>query len=341
MRPHILIVSVADDAPARRVEQELRHRGAQVSWFDCAEFPVRSRLTTSFAPEGESLQLDLASGIIPLHALEGIWFRKPGPPSAAPEISDAAMRELCESDCADFLTAVWDLTGCRALPAAPAVMIRKQRKAPQLQRARALGFQIPPTLFTNDPQCFLDFYREHDGRIVSKITGTMNLRRYTGPEFARYTEPVSTRDVAYARSVAYCPMIFQAYVPKRLELRITVVGSRVFAAEIHSQVTNRTKHDWRHYDLAATPHREHALPERIARLCRALVQELDLLYGAIDMILTPDGEYVFLEINPSGEYGWIEDLTGLPISAAIADVLLGRDPAVRPVASANQESCHA
>jgi glutathione synthase/RimK-type ligase-like ATP-grasp enzyme len=122
-------------------------------------------------------------------------------------------------------------------------------------------------------------------------------------------------------------MLFQAYVPKRSELRVTVVGERVFAAEIGSQATHHTRHDWRRYDMAHTPHTPHALPEPVARAAVALVRALGLVYGAIDLVLTPDGDYVFLEINPNGQYLWIEHLTGLPITAAIADHLIGAEPA--------------
>jgi MvdD-like protein with pre-ATP grasp domain len=290
MSPSILIVTAPHDEPAKRVEQELRRRGAEVSRLDYADFPSAARVSVEFDDARGELQLRLRERRIDLRRLEGIWYRKPGAPSASCNIADPVVRELVENDCVDFLTSLWDLAGCRALPGRPSLMINSQRKAPQLQRARALGF---------------------------------DMQRYVGDDFCRYTEVVSTRDVAYAQSVAHCPIIFQAYVPKRLELRITVVGTRVFAAEIHSQATNRTAHDYRRYDLNATPHRIHELPEQVAQRCVRLVQDLGLLYGAIDMILTPDGRYVFLEINPSGEYGWIEDLTGMPISAAIAEVLLG------------------
>jgi glutathione synthase/RimK-type ligase-like ATP-grasp enzyme len=127
--------------------------------------------------------------------------------------------------------------------------------------------------------------------------------------------------VAYASAVRYCPVIFQAYVPKRVELRITVVGGEVFAAEIHSQQSNHTRHDWRRYDLGETPHLPHELPADVARRCLRLVGELGLCYGAIDMVLTPDGRYVFIEINPNGQYLWIEQMTGLPISDAVCDLL--------------------
>jgi hypothetical protein len=140
-----------------------------------------------------------------------------------------------------------------------------------------------------------------------------------------HTQPVTAHDVGCAASLRFCPVIVQAYVPKRVELRITVVGSEIFACEIHSQVTNRTKHDWRHYDLAHTPHSVHDLPPEVGARCRHLVTAFGLCYGAIDMILTPDGRYVFLEINPTGQFGWIEDLTGFPISAAIVQLLAAHE----------------
>jgi glutathione synthase/RimK-type ligase-like ATP-grasp enzyme len=120
-------------------------------------------------------------------------------------------------------------------------------------------------------------------------------------------------------------------VPKRVELRITVVGDQVFAAEIHSQKAKRTRIDWRRYDLAHTPHYPHTLPDEVRRSCVELVRRLGLCYGAIDMVLTPDGRYVFLEINPNGQFLWIEQLTGMPISDAICDLLAsGRTPEPTP-----------
>ena len=73
--------------------------------------------------------------------------------------------------------------------------------------------------------------------------------------------------------------------------------------------------------MSNTPHFPHALPPEVQERCVRLVERLELCYGAIDMILTPDGRYVFIETNPSGQYIWIENETGLPISAAICDFL--------------------
>jgi glutathione synthase/RimK-type ligase-like ATP-grasp enzyme len=196
--------------------------------------------------------------------------------------------------------------------------------------AGALGFELPPTLVTNSPEDFLEFYRQHHGNIISKLAESSFAESF-GQDFWRFTEVVSKRDLGYAEAIRYCPLIFQAYVPKRLELRITVVGRVAFAVAIHSQESNRTRHDWRRYDEFRTNYSPHELPSDVAQRCLRLVENLGLCYGAIDMVLTPDGRYVFLEINPNGQYLWIENQTGMPISDAICDLLMSGSPVRRQV----------
>src|SRR3989338_1809067 len=137
-----------------------------------------------------------------------------------------------------------------------------------------------------------------------------------------YTKPV-THDqiIKKTRRVVNCPVTVQKYIPKEFELRITVVGNQAFACAIYSQETERTTHDWRKYDLTHTPHKVFNLPDDINQKCLTLVDKLGLKFGCIDMIVTPEGQFVFLEINPNGQWLWIERLTNLPIGDAITDLL--------------------
>ena len=317
----LLVVTATPDATADHVVSKLRQRNVDVRRFNPGDFPARASLSFDFGSEGaRSALLRTASDCFDLRALDAVWFRRPDAPVAEERVSDARMRRYIAAECWGHLDDVWNALPCPCFPAAPMVIARAELKASQLALAGALGFELPPTLFTTEPDDFLEFHRRHDGRIVSKLAGPA-FNRHFGPEVGRYTELVSARDVGYADAVRLAPSIFQAYVAKRVELRITVVGERAFAAEIHSQATRRTRHDWRRYDLAHTPHRPHELPPDVERLCIGLVRRLGLSYGAIDMVLTPDGRYVFLEINPNGQFLWIEQMTSLPIGDAIADWL--------------------
>ena len=320
----LLVVTALDDSTADHVIGKLHQRGVDVRRFNPGDFPSRASLSLDFGSHGaRSAMLRTASDCFDLRTLDAVWFRRPDVPVADERVCDTRMRRYIAAECGGHVDDVWNALPCPCFPAVPMVIARAELKASQLALAGALGFELPPTLFTTEPDDFLEFHRRHDGRIVSKLVGPA-FNRCFGPEMGRYTELVSAREVGYADSVRFVPSIFQAYVAKLLELRITVVGEQVFAAEIHSQATRRTRHDWRRYDLAHTPHRPHELPVDIERLCRRLVQRLGLCYGAIDMVLTPEGHYVFLEINPNGQFLWIEELTALPISDAIADWLAAR-----------------
>lgn len=318
----ILMLTDASDVHADRVAARLRQRGAGFVRFNPARFPAEAELSLAYAANGQVRSV-IRNGreIIDLSAVTAVWYRRPEPPVAHARITDPAVRSFVEDECRSVLCDAWQMLHCLWLPAPPLVDQQAQFKAGHLAVAGALGFELPPTLITSSPTDFLDFYREHNGAIVSKLAGTA-FHHTAGTTFNRYTEVVSRRDPAYAHAVRYCPMIFQAYVPKRVELRITVVGGRVFAAEIHSQASNHTRHDWRRYDMKETPHLPHTLPPAVEQRCVRLVERLGLSFGAIDMVLTPDGRYVFLEINPNGQYLWIEEATGLPISEAICDLLI-------------------
>lgn len=320
----ILILTQPFDPHADHVAQMLGERGAEFLRFNPADFPAQASLSAGYSSEGQMRSsLRIGANEIDLTQIQSVWTRRPQAPVPHAEIQDAALREFIASDCRTFVQDLWNALPCPWLPGHPAAIHRAQFKVSQLRLAAELGLELPATLITNNREQFLDFYNQHNGNIISKVVGA-GFDRFMADaaSVSRYTEVVSKRDVAYAASLQYCPMILQAYVPKRLELRVTIVGREVFAAEIHSQHTHHTRYDWRRYDMGQTPMFPHALPPEVQARCVRLLQRLELSYGAIDLILTPDGRYVFLEINPSGQYLWIEKETGLPISAAICDFLM-------------------
>ena len=125
--------------------------------------------------------------------------------------------------------------------------------------------------------------------------------------------------------VRYAPVIFQEYVEALYDLRVTVVGDEVFAAAIHSQETAYAV-DFR-MDIESAEIEPVSLPVEVEERVRALLTRLGLVYGAIDMRRTPDDRYVFLEINPAGQWLFVEEKSGQPIASALAEVLVTRDRA--------------
>jgi glutathione synthase/RimK-type ligase-like ATP-grasp enzyme len=325
----LLVLTEPADVHADHLIDKLRARAADVVRFNPADYPARAEISLTYSAAGQvnaSLRADGQQ--IDFREVSAVWWRRPRAPRAHADIVEPRTRTYVEQESKSFTQDAWTFLDCPWLPARPNVVHQAGQKAAQLRVAAELGFELPPTLMTNSPADFLEFYRQHNGGIISKLASGAFFQSL-GTTYSRYTEVVSKRDVGYARAVQYCPTIFQAYVAKRLELRVTVVGQRVFAAEIHSQESNHTRYDWRRYDHFTTIHRPHQLPDDLRLRCVRLVEHFGLRYGAIDLILTPDGRYVFLELNPNGQYLWIEDATELPISDAIVDELLSSRAASR------------
>jgi hypothetical protein len=315
----------SDDVPARHLARRLTARGTDVSLFDPGGFPTRAVLSAALTSDGRSRRrLVTDDETVDLDALAAVWLGRPGTPMPHRDVVDPIMREYIQHECRLFAADLWNSLRCRAVPARPDVTQAAAHKVSGLLVAGELGFEIPPTLVTTDPDELLDFYCAHDGRIVTKVIEQVSLL-HDDAGFFRLTEPVSARDIANAATLRLCPIIVQPYVPKAFEVRATVVGERVFAAEIHAQGSARGRLDWRSYDRRATILQPHQLPDDVEARCRRLVQRLGLGYGAIDLIVTPDGRYIFLEVNPTGQYFWIEEATGLPITDALCDLLLGLD----------------
>jgi len=139
-----------------------------------------------------------------------------------------------------------------------------------------------------------------------------------------YTTTLEDDDLASDLSLSMCPAIYQEYVEKAYELRVTVVGEEAFACAIHSQESEQTQVDWRRYDFDNTPHEPYDLDPDLKAKCVEIVGRFGLRFSAMDLIVRPDGKVFFLELNPNGQWGWIEELTGLPITKALADLLSGK-----------------
>jgi hypothetical protein len=334
----ILIIAEHNDPHADQVAELLSRRGVESVRFAQTDFPTRAELSLSYSPNGQARhRLRVGTEEVELNRLHTVWYRLGAYPIPHEHHAEQHHRDYVAEESRCFLHDAWHSLSCSWVPAPHFVVQRAQLKATQLKVAAAIGFELPPTLVTNSPEDFLEFYRQHDGKVVSKQAGFALIRHGIG-QYVRYTDVVSRRDVGYAHAVRYCPIIFQAYVPKRVELRITVVGKRVFPAEIRSQETSHTRHDWRRYDHFKTSYALHSLPAEVERRCVQLVERLGLSYGAIDMIVTPDGRYVFLEVNPQGQCQWIEELTGMPINEAICDLLTSSRP--EPYSAPQREECH-
>jgi glutathione synthase/RimK-type ligase-like ATP-grasp enzyme len=199
----------------------------------------------------------------------------------------------------------------------PSSVQRAEYKPRQLAHAKAAGLTVPPTLITNDPHAVAEFAARQPHGIITKTL----YARMPRTEDGRLSGVVYTSDVPPDRyrdpSIAATAHLFQAKLVKKADLRVTVIGNSVFATSID----NPGELDWRRSQGNIT-YRSYELPDLVHAGVHRLMRSLDLIFGALDFVLTDQG-HQFIEINANGQWGWIEYQTGQPISRALAATLTG------------------
>jgi glutathione synthase/RimK-type ligase-like ATP-grasp enzyme len=138
-----------------------------------------------------------------------------------------------------------------------------------------------------------------------------------------HTSVVTKKDLDEGDLLRHSPMVFQERISKACELRVAIVGDKLFVGSIDTGNSSRGQVDWRLASPDEARWKRGQIPDQVATAIKALMSRLGLVYGAVDLIRTPDGDYVFLEVNPGGEWGMLERDLNYPISEAIADALLG------------------
>lgn len=245
---------------------------------------------------------------IDLGSVKSFWWRRPQPIVLDPRIRDARYREFAFNEWRTALYGIWQSTDESSLWVNNISKDQIAENKPyQLTVAKNLGLTVPETLITNDPLAVVNFWTKHQGKVIFKaFSATVNAWRETRPLRHEFLRLIDT--------VHYAPLIFQQYIDQASDLRITVIGDEVFAAE--TAPSEDYQFDWRM--SLEPPWKEHKLPEEMENLLLKYMRNLGLEYGAIDMKLTKDGIYYFLEINTTGQFLFIEQQTQLPISDALA-----------------------
>lgn len=321
----ILVITRNRDAHGVRMAGLLQSIGEEVSILDYSQFPVNIEITSSFLGVKENTSIILNEGtVVSSGKIKSVLNRRQDEPKPPEGIRDDRIKDYIVRESRNLLDTLPQILNCFWLNNPDANKIAS-RKPYQLAIARRLGFSTPPTLITNSPTEAEKFLLDSNSDIAVKSLWTPGITIREGVEekgisfFTRRFRPEEA--LGMLQNIKNCPIILQSYIEKAFELRITVVGDRVFSCAIHSQQSERTKEDWRRYDLGNTPHKEYDLPREIEDKCILLAMSLNLSFGCIDVVVTPSGEYFFLEINPNGQWLWIEHLTGMPISKCIADLL--------------------
>jgi hypothetical protein len=290
-------------------------RGVPLYRYNTEDYP--SSIGLSFDPErAEAATLTTRDGDVALGRARGIWLRRPRWPEIAREVADPLDRMFARQEAVAAMGGVWRVLADKCV-SAPDAMQAARWKVPQLAVAAALKLPVPATLVTSDPAAARAFVGA--GPTVLKAVAQARVQTAAEERVGRTVAIDATFD---AEAVRPAPVLLQRRIDKVADIRITAVGPHLFPVRI--TVPEGAPIDFRETDPGQCGFEVIDLPDGLAAALHRYLQHWPLRFGAFDLAEDRDGQLWFLECNPAGQWGWLEQPTGLDITGAVLDLLLSQ-----------------
>jgi glutathione synthase/RimK-type ligase-like ATP-grasp enzyme len=314
----VLIITNKSDLTSDFVIKKLKER--RIDFY---------RFNTDELTKSVSLSLDLSNGKYQLfdsHSKEvkdlkdftSIYFRRPEIPSIDNKNLNIGEIDFLKKEILFTLEGIYKLLQ-NAYWVSPLFSIREaENKIYQLELAKHLGFIIPETIISNSYDAVIAFYKRNNNDCIIKPIKSGLIETKSESKII-FTDTLSgIPENKY--KIESIPCFLQNCIEKQGDVRVTVVGEKVFATLIHSQNDQEARIDWRRSEKTLT-HSKLEIPLELKNKCISLLKVLNLRFGAIDFVLDKNEKYVFLEINPNGQWAWIEKQIGYEISNEIVNLL--------------------
>jgi len=318
----VLILATERDISADRMVRALADRDVPVFRADLSWFPQQLTIDAELRGGRWAGRMATAYRTVALEDLRSIWYRSPSAfrfPTAMSGTEHRHAQHEAELGVGGVLGALpvrWVNHPSRHADAG--------YKPRQLVAAARAGLSVVPTLVTNDAMAVRRF-AAHSGPdgVVIKMFGASAIFEQGGRRVT-LTQRLTATDLDDLRGVAVTAHQLQHWAPKREEARVIVIGHQVFAVAIRAG-SEAAYIDWR-ADYQSLSYERIPLPTAVEHGIRAVMRDLGLVYGAFDFVITPDDEWIFLEVNPGGQFGFLEDMTDAPLTATLADLLAQEAP---------------
>jgi glutathione synthase/RimK-type ligase-like ATP-grasp enzyme len=302
----ILIISGRNDVHAILVQKELEKHGHVTKIFDLNEFSDGSLLDYQIGNNPARNFIDGNGSSFDLTDVTAVWFRRPRYPQI-PKI--VTLREDRKFAYMEWINAINGILSLEVKCVNPLHYQAAAIKPKQLEVARDCGLIVPETLITNNGRKVEEFLINHGNRVVHKA---MSIRAHRFLDTRLWKE----EDRQHLANLQLAPAIFQEYISGPYDVRATIVGNEIFSARItdlKGGVDSRLYLD--------SPYEPYELPDEIRNKIFKFMMKMGLVFGTVDLKITDKGEHVFFEINPQGQFLYVEILTKLPIVHAVARYL--------------------
>ncbi|MFA9431991.1 hypothetical protein [Egicoccus sp. AB-alg2] len=320
-KPLILIVSSsAEEHSYGRVVSHLEKHGARVLLWLTDIAIGSSRSFSILITEQGTVSIQAGSVLVDVRDIDAAWYWKPNS-FRVPGAEENVSRQMTYvNEVTSLNRALWSVLPESIWLSSPLQLWRAERKFQQLLLAREVGFEIPRTMVSSDWSMIEKFMGAETQNLVVKMARGVLADQNHVMAMPTTLLALPQRN-ALQGVVSPFPGIYQPYLEKRREWRITTVKEEAFPAAIYTNGKSRV--DWRQSQTSndVTFAKEDP-PSLVLEYCVEYLRRSELGYGAFDLVEDEDGQFFFLECNPSGQYSWLEELLGLPISGSLAASLL-------------------
>lgn len=313
----ILIISHCTAFETDFVIDILRKRQVSFVRLNLDLFPTFTSSSLSINQNGlTSGNIQRQQNLVDLSEVKVAWLHNHLQVGINPELDDLN-KLVAQKESFAFLEGLFDIHNWKWVNE-PRAGLKASNKIYQMYMAGKVGFSQPDTIISNNPTDVISFFDKHNGNVIIKDLNTHAIEN--GQEIlASFTQQIQRSDLD-ADSIRIAPVFMQEKIPKKYELRITIVNNQVFTARIIDE-DNEHGLDYRSaFDSVRIE--PHTLDLTLEKQCLDLTRSLNIKYGCVDMIIKPNGEPIFLEINTNGAWVWVEDATNYKISDCIANMLV-------------------
>lgn len=324
----VLIITGQLDPHPTSVINLMNERGIPVFRLNTEVLMTDYDFTWNSDNRGEDVIIkNIKNGLVVYgHQIESIWCRRPSAPETLRLYSKPNIDTFNLNAAKEFYNYLMYYFSDRYSIGHYLYDRNASSKMVQLRLAAKLGIKIPRTCISNTHDSITNFAKSIPDVLIKSLSPDCLVEN--GLIYDLYATKVKSRDLlqlnaeAFSQTVSFC----ENYVEKKYEVRVTVMGPYIFAIKIDSQQQkeNEGKIDWRQGYDNNIKQEEISLPKEIEIFCKKYLRKLKLNFGCFDFIVQPNGEYVFLECNPNGQWRWIEEQLHLPMTEALVDCLVNK-----------------
>ncbi|MGH3683649.1 MAG: hypothetical protein ACRDRU_24865 [Pseudonocardiaceae bacterium] len=315
--PLVLVLGIQEEWAAVEVGKELDARGIRWIPLNVADFPLMMTLGAELTPDADGWHGSVrgAEHELPLEEITAVYYGRPTEFVMPPGLSGPELR-FSRAQARVGIGGVLASLPIRWV-SHPSALADAAYKPWQLALLKQAGLAVPPTLVTNDADTVRGFAGAFGDLIVKPLAESVVYE--AGGEALVYTRRVHASELESLDGVESTAHLFQQWQPKLFEARVTVVGDRLFSVAIHAS-SEKAQVDWR-ADYGALRYEVINVPDQVRAGIARYLEVAGLAFSAFDFVIRPDGDWVALEANAIGAWGWLAEECGLPIAAAIADAL--------------------